>query len=297
MIDWDDLRFFLAVARHGSTLAASRALAVNQSTVQRRLVELERQIGRKLVRRHRSGYQLTELGETLRPAAESVEAAVIDFERKIEASETGLTGTIRLTCPEPLVSRIAASPLLGLFNERYPGLRVEFVMSERYLDLAKGEADIALRSGDPGDPNLVGRKISDSVWAVYGSRSYVQHHGKPQSAEDLNQHAIVGFDGMLADHRAAKWLAAVAPSAKMAARNNSVLGVLLAVKSGVGLAPLPTTIANAEENLVQVLPPVPELARGWYLLTHPDLRHTPKISVFFDFIIKELEIVRPILAG
>jgi DNA-binding transcriptional LysR family regulator len=297
MIDWDDLRFFLAVARHGSTLAASRALGVNQSTVQRRLVELERQIGRKLVRRHPSGYQLTELGDTLRPAAESVEAAVIDFERKIEASETGLTGTIRLTCPEPLVSRIAASPLLGLFNERYPGLRVEFVMSERYLDLAKGEADIALRSGDPGDPNLVGRKISDSIWAVYGSRSYVQHHGKPQSAEDLNQHAIVGFDGMLANHRAAKWLAAVAPSAKMAARNNSVLGVLLAVKSGVGLAPLPTTIADAEENLVQVLPPVPELARGWYLLTHPNLRHTPKISVFFDFIIKELEIVRPILAG
>jgi DNA-binding transcriptional LysR family regulator len=76
--------------------------------VQRRLVELERQIGRKLVRRHPSGYQLTELGEALRPAAESVEAAVIDFERKIEASETGLTGTIRLTCPEPLVSRIAA---------------------------------------------------------------------------------------------------------------------------------------------------------------------------------------------
>jgi DNA-binding transcriptional LysR family regulator len=187
--------------------------------------------------------------------------------------------------------------LLGLFNERYPGLRVEFVMSERYLDLAKGEADIALRSGDQGDPNLVGRKISDSIWAVYGSRSYVQHHGKPQSAEDLNQHAIVGFDGMLANHRAAKWLAAVAPSAKMAARNNSVLGVLLAVKSGVGLAPLPTTSADAEENLVQVLPPVPELARGWYLLTHPDLRHTPKISVFFDFIIKELEIVRPILAG
>ncbi|MDP3895175.1 MAG: LysR family transcriptional regulator [Mesorhizobium sp.] len=297
MFEWDDLRYFLAVARDGSTLAAARALGVNQSTVQRRIAELERRTGHALARRHPSGYQLTEFGEALLPSAEAVEAAALALERQVRDYSNDLVGTIRLTCPEPLVARITASPLLDRFHERYPALRVEFVMSDRYLDLSKGEADVALRSGEPADENLVGRKIGDSIWAVYASRSYVQQHGRPQSVADLAHHAIVGFDGMLINHRAARWFASVAPDATVAARNNSILGVLLAVKSGVGVAPLPTTIADTETDLVQVLPPVEELARGWYLLTHPDLRRTPRIRAFFDFVIEELAIVRPILMG
>ena len=297
MFEWSDLRHFLAVARHGSTLAAARALGVNQSTVHRRLAELERRVGHPLVLRHPTGYRLTETGQSLLPYAQSVENAVIALERRIDGLDTGLEGTIRLTCPEPIVARLTASPLLERFHQRYPGLRVEFAMSDRYLDLARGEADVALRSGDPDDPDLVGRKIADSVWAVYASKSYVQHHGRPDSAADLARHSLVGFDGTMAGHRAAKWLAEVAPGATIAARNNSVLGVLLAVKSGVGVAPLPTTIADTDEDLVQVLPPVPALARGWYLLAHPSLRHTPRIAAFFDFIVEELPAVRSILMG
>lgn len=297
MFEWSDLRYFLAVARHGSTLAAARALGVNQSTVQRRLAELDRSLGRPLATRHASGYRLTEFGEALLPAAEKAEEAVTALARQAQEFGQEMSGTIRLTCPEPLVSRITASPLLGLFQEKYPGVRVEIVMSDRYLDLAKGEADIALRSGEPADENLVGRKIGDSIWAVYASRSYVQHHGRPQSAADIAHHAIVGFDGALANHRAAKWLAATAPGATVAATNNSVLGVLMAVKSGVGLAPLPTTIAAMHEDLVEVLPPVAELQRGWYLLVHPDLREAPRIRAFLDFVAAHLDIVRPILMG
>ena len=297
MFEWSDLRHFLAVARHGSTLAAARALGVNQSTVHRRLLVLERGMGQALFVRTPSGYRLSETGQSLLPYAQSVESAALALDRRIEGLDTGLTGTIRLTCPEPIVARLTASPLLDRFHERHPGVRVEFAMSDRYLDLARGEADIALRSGDPEDPDLVGRKIADSVWAVYASKSYVQHHGRPQSAAELSRHLLVGFDGSMAKHRAAKWLAEVAPGATIAARNNSVLGVLLAVKSGVGVAPLPTTIADTEEVLVQVLPPVPELARGWYLLAHPSLRHTPRIAAFFDFIVEELPAVRAILMG
>ncbi|MHB1103925.1 MAG: LysR family transcriptional regulator [Devosia sp.] len=297
MFEWSDLRHFLAVARHGSTLAAARALGVNQSTVHRRLAEFERRVGHPLVSRHPSGYRLTEAGQSLLPYAQSVENAAIALERMIDGLDTGLDGTIRLTCPEPIVARLTASPLLEKFHERHPGLRIEFAMSDRYLDLSRGEADVALRSGDPEDPDLVGRKIADSVWAVYASQSYVQHRGRPQSAADLGRHLLVGFDGSMANHRAAKWLAAIAPQATIASRSNSVLGVLLAVKSGIGVAPLPTTIADAEQDLVKVLPPVPELARGWYLLAHPELRHTPRISAFFDFIVEELPAVRSILMG
>ena len=182
MLDWDDLKYFLAVAHHGSTIAAARALGLNQSTVQRRIAGLERRLGRKLVTRTASGYQLTEFGK----------------ER---------------------------------FHARNPNLRVEFVMSDRYLDLSKGEADVAFRSGDTDD-ELIGRKIADSIWSVYASRGYVDRHGAPQRVEDLSQHALVGFDESMSRHRVAIWLAAVAPNARIVARNNSVLGMLYAVKSG-----------------------------------------------------------------
>jgi len=297
MFDWNDLRYFLAVARHHSTLAAGRALKLSQSTVQRRLAELERRIGRQLVKRHPTGYRLTELGEEMLPYAERVEQAVLAFGQHLDAAKRDVLGVIRVTCPEPLVYRITQSSLLDRFHARYPGLRVEFVMSDKYLDLAKGEADVALRSGDTTDDELVGRRIADSLWAIYASRKYIERHGRPERVEDLERHSLVGFDETMANHRAAKWLREVAPHAKIVARNNSVLGVVYAVKSGVGIAPLPTALGDAEEDLVRVLGPVPELTRIWRLLAHPDLRRTPRVSAFFDFITGELEALKPILTG
>jgi len=297
MFDWNDLKYFLAVAQHHSTLAASRALQVNQSTVQRRLAELERRLGRPLVQRHPTGYRLTEFGEALLPYAQSVAKAVAALEQQLESARLEAVGVIRVTCPEPLVYRITQTTLLDRFHARYPGLRVEFVMSDRYLDLMKGEADVALRSGDTVDNELVGRKIGDSLWAVYASRKYIERCGQPDRIEALEQHDLVGFDETMANHRAAQWLRDVAPHGRVVARNNSVLGLLYSVKAGVGIAPLPTAIADAEPELVRVLGPVPELARIWRLLTRADLRHTPRVSAFFDFMIEEIDTLRPIITG
>jgi DNA-binding transcriptional LysR family regulator len=201
-----------------------------------------------------------------------------------------------VTCPEPIVYRMTQSKLIDRFHARHPRLRVEFVTSDRYLDLSKGEADVAFRSGDTDD-ELVGRKIADSIWAVYASRGYIERHGKPERVEELSRHLLVGFDDTFANHRAAVWLRQAAPDAKMSARNNSVLGLVYAVKSGIGLGPLPTALGDAEQDLVRVLGPIPELSRSWRLLTHTDLRRTPRISAFFDFIIEERESLKSILTG
>jgi DNA-binding transcriptional LysR family regulator len=297
MFDWNDLKYFLAVARHGSTLAAARSLKVNQSTVQRRLAELERRIGRPLATRSPVGYRLTEFGQTLLPYARSVEDAIASAERQALASGDTLSGLIRFTCPEPIVGRLIASGLLDRFHASYPGIRVDFVTSDRYLDLSRGEADVALRSGEPEDANLVGRKVADSVWAVYASRSYIQQHGRPHDLQDLKAHRLVGFEENMADHRVSRWLAEIAPDADVASRSSSVLGLLLAVKSGLGIAPLPTPIADGEDALVQLFPPIRELERGWYLLTHPDLRKQAHIAALFDFVIQELTTVRSVLMG
>jgi len=297
MFEWSDLRYFLAVAQQGSTLAAARALKTSQSTVQRRLVELERRLGRALVKRHATGYRLTAFGEQMLPFAERVEHAIQAFEQQKLTIERGNIGVIRLTCPEPIMYHITQANLLDRFHARYPGLRVEFVMSDKYLDISKGDADVALRSGDTDDAVLVGKKVADSIWAVYASRTYIDRHGKPASVADLRQHSIVGFDAPMAKHRAASWLAEIAPDANIVVRVTSILGLVSAAKSGAGVAPLPTALGDVEAELVQVIPPVAELQRSWRLLTHPDLRHTPRIAAFFAFINDEREALRPILTG
>lgn len=295
--DWDDLKYLLAVARHGGTLAAGRALGVDQSTVQRRLAELERRIGQTLVQRQPSGYRLTDFGLALLPHAEHVEQAVTALEQHIATAVAEVAGVIRVTCPEPIVFRITQSDLLDRFRARHPALQVQFVMSDKTIDLAKGEADVALRSGDTDDESLVGRKIGDSIWALYASRAYIERHGSPERIEDLAQHALVGFDDSMAKHRIHAWLQRVAPNATLAARSSSVLGLVYSAKAGVGVAPLPIALGDAEPDLVQVIGPVVELTRIWRVLTTPELRRTPRVAAFFDFIVAEIDTLRPIITG
>jgi DNA-binding transcriptional LysR family regulator len=296
MFDWDDLKLFLAVAQHRSMIAAAKSLGLSQSTVQRRLMELERRVGRALVVRHPAGYRLTEDGSGLLPMAQKVARAIAELQQHLDDTARDLDGVVRVTCPEPLVPRIVGSGLLDAFHTRYPKLRVEFVTSDRYLDLSRGEADVAFRSGDTDD-ELVGRKIAESLWAVYASPDYLARNGRPATLGELARHSLVGLESALASHRMLAWLAEVAPAAHFAVRNNSVLGLVSAVRSGLGIGPLPTALGDADGGLVRIFGPVPELTRSWRILAHPDLRHTPRIAAFFDFIVENKAALKPIFTG
>jgi DNA-binding transcriptional LysR family regulator len=297
MFEWDDVKYFLAVARFGSTISAAKALKLSQSTVQRRIAELESRLGCKLVKRHATGYLLTEFGEEMLPYAEQIERAALAFEQRKATIQRGEAGLIRVTCPEPIVYRIMKSQLLDRFHARHPKLRVEFVLSDKYVDLARGDADVALRSGDTDDDVLVGRKIADSIWSVYASKAYIERHGRPASVAELASHATVGLDGPMATNRAAKWLQEVAPNAPVAARINSVLGLVSIAKSGVAVVPMPIALGDAEPELVRLFEQVPELTRSWRILAHPDRRRTPAVAAFFDFIADEIAALKPILTG
>lgn len=296
MFDWNDLRYFLAIAREGSTLSAAKALGVSQPTVQRRLTALEERIDRKLVEHYPTGYQLTELGKALLPYAQDVEQSVAAFQRQLMSGGQELKGLLRVTCPEGMASRILA-PLIESFRAKYPELRVDLIMTDRRLDLTKGEVDVAVRMHKPGDESLVARKIADSPWAIYASRSYIERHGRPRRQEDLDHHAVIEFGGEMAQNHAARWLRMVAPHATIAARGNSMLGVLAAVKSGAVLAPLPMLLGGTESDLEPVLVPIPELASRIYLVMHSDLRRTARVRTFCDFVIAEIARYQPLLAG
>lgn len=292
MFDWNDLRFLLAVSRHGSTIAAAEALNVNQSTVQRRLAALDAALGQKTVVRTPVGYILTAFGSALMPLAANVSSAVEALAAEAARLSYEAGGHIRVTCPEPIVQRL--TPLIERFKQRHPGYEVELVTSDRYLDLAKGDADIAFRSGDT-DAKLFGRKIADSVWAVYGSAAYLERAGRPNDLAGLRFHSLVSLDDAMSRHRVVGWLNEVAPGARIAARASSVLGMIQSVRSGVGLGALPANVADADPGLIQIFGPVPELARTWKILTPKALRREPRIAAFFDFIRDEQEAVRAIL--
>jgi DNA-binding transcriptional LysR family regulator len=296
MFDWNDLRYFLAVARAGSTLAAAKLLGTSQPTVQRRLVALEEQIGRQLVERRATGYVLTHAGRQLLPFAERIEQDVAALERHLNASVETIGGVLRITCPEADIDRVL-SPLLDRFRAMHPDLRLEVIVTDRSLDLAKGEADIALRGGQLQDDALVGRKIADTLWLLYGSRTYLERRGRPQRPEQINDHSVILYAGPIAQLRPLKWLQSVAPNAHVAAYGNSVLGGLSAAKSGAGLVMLPAFVGNAESALDCAFAPQPELTEPMTLVVHPDLRQAARVRAFFDFVEAEAKTVRDLLRG
>lgn len=296
MFDWNDLRYLLAIAREGSTLAAAKALGVSQPTVQRRLAALEEHIDRKLVEHHPTGYRLTELGKALLPHAIEVERSVEAFQRQLMSEGEELAGTLRVTCPEGMASRLLA-PVIEAFREKYPRLRVDLIMTDRRLDLAKGEADVALRMHEPGEDSLIARKIADSPWAIFASRSYIGRRGRPQILADLDRHDIIEFAGDLASNHAGRWLRSVAPKATITIRGNSMLGVLAAVRSGAGLAPLPMLLGGSEDGLEPVLEAIPEINSQLYLVIHADLKRVPRVRAFCDFVVAEIARLRPLITG
>jgi DNA-binding transcriptional LysR family regulator len=295
MFAWDDLRHFLAFARAGSMQAAAKALGVSQSTVQRRVAELEERVGRQLVERYLGGYRLTELGEGLRPAAEGVEAAVAGFERHLAACDKSLSGIIRVTCGSILADRLRRTSLIDTFHARHPGLQIELEISDRFLDLSKGEADLAIRLGEPQDEALIGRKIAEAPWAVYASKDYVERHGRPERPEDIAQHAVVACGDPIAHYPGAQWMRSVAPHATISTRSDNWPGLVLAVKSGAGLAALLAFQGDSESELVRVIDDI-GLASPYYLLMHRDMQQTPRVRAFADFMASEIKTFRALVS-
>ena len=275
-------------------LAAAKVLGVNQSTVQRRLAELEKHLGRRLITRHLTGYRLTKLGQELQPSAERVEEVITAFERHLSACDKGLSGTVRVTMGPVLADRFRRTPLIDAFQKLHPSLRLELVISDRLLDLSKGEADVAIRAGNRQDDNLVGRKVADAPWAVFASRSYIDSHGGPECIEDIERHLVVGCHGVIADLPGPRWLRSVAPNATVAARCDNWSALVLAVRSGAGIAPL-LAYQQASE-LVRVIDNI-ELKTPFFLLMHRDMQRTPRVRAFADFVTREIKTFRALVCG
>lgn len=286
-MDWNDMRYFLAVARTGSTLAAGRVLRVSQTTVARRIVALEAAAGVTLFERRQAGYALTAVGEALVERAEAVEAAANGFAEVAGSHGREASGTVRLTMQE-IHAVTFLTPILRDLREAHPAIRIELDTSEQVRDLEAGEADIALRTATRlSGAGLVARRIAEDHWTVYGSRDYFERNGKPARPADLASHPLIGGGGgVWKIYRG--WLERYGLLDAVVIHHDSVPGLLSAVRAGMGLATLPCLVADGDPDLVRCMPPPRDVDHGLWLLTHERLRHVPRVRVVLDFLAERL---------
>ena len=288
MLDWNDIRYFLAVAGQGSTLAAARALRVSQTTVARRIAALEEALGLPLFDKRQAGYSLTPAGDELLTRARQVEAAADSFSEAAAAQGRDVRGMVRITTQEIFANTLLA-PMLRELHELHPEIIIELDTQQELLDLGAGEADVSLRSTAQDAPaGVVGRRLCVDDWTLYCSREYGERHGVPRTREDLLKHSIIGGGGGKLWLHYEAWLRSLGLEGQVAMHHATSTGLLTAVRSGFGIAVLPCIVADAEPDLIRCTKPRGDHGRVMWLLTHERVRHTPRVRVVIDFLYERL---------
>lgn len=286
MLDWNDLRYFLAVARTGSTLAASKQLKVSQSTVSRRITAFEEAIDVTLFVRKPSGYDLTPRGEAVLPAAERVEAAMLSFSDGIEAESRRLAGTVRLATVQAAANAWVI-PAVGLLRDRHPDIRVEIMTSDQYVDLARGEADVAIRFGSkPTQETLIVRHLIDMLESFYASEQLVAQLGMPAGIADLSRYPMVASTQR--ESQLNRWLAEHVPDAEIAQRASAMSSIIASVQSGLGASILPCLMGDDMPGVVRLLPPIEELTTPGWMVTTDEARRQPHIRAVIDLVVEQI---------
>jgi DNA-binding transcriptional LysR family regulator len=280
--DWDDLRYFLAVAEKGSLSGAAKYLGVNHSTVFRRINQFEEKTAVRLFERLADGYHLTTAGELMRPHAEKIRDEADQLALKVMGRDVQPEGTVRVTAPDSLACYYINRYMVG-FCKQYPGISVELNVSNEGLDLSRRETDIAVRATQKPPEHLIGRKIFSIVWAFYASEGYLQERGRPESMADLDDHSLIGPDGPLLR------LAAFTEFEKLfypryQLKGNSLMATASLAQAGNGIVLLPDD--QIHTDMVRLFPQSPEVLSDIWLLTHPELRATERIRLLSDYLVE-----------
>jgi DNA-binding transcriptional LysR family regulator len=292
---WDDFRLVKAIADAKGLPAAAGQLGVNHSTVFRRLRQIEEALGVALFERHRQGYVATSAGEEMVALADRLDEDITAFTRKISGRELSPAGELRVTTNDTLLVHLL-TPLFAAFLRQCPDMRLDVVLSNQPLNLSKRDADVAIRATDNPPEALVGRRVARIAWALYGrAGDFPDPNAVP--ADHLFDRRWVSLGDDLSTMKAVRFVRDHVAPERVAYRTNTVLGLGEAVEAGIGIGHLPCFIADARPALVRLAEPDPELAADLWLLTHPDLRHAPRVRIFMDFMAAEIARQRGLIEG
>lgn len=274
---WDDVRFFLAVARTGSLSGAARILRVGHVTVGRRISALERRLAAKLLSRTPEGFMVTAAGQAILTQCGAMESAALDLERVAAGRDTHATGTVRVTTTEALAHLVLALAIAAV-RKSHPQLQVDLSVGVRTLDIVRREADLAVRFARPSAPELVCRKLGEVAFSLYASRRYLTRCGTPKRGSGLAGHDLITFTGMPAAS-SPFFLGESLEGARIALRCDSPLVQLRAAARDVGMAELACVLGDESNQVTRVWPDEPPALRTAWLVMHQDLRRSARIRV------------------
>lgn len=287
VVDWDDLRVFLAVARAGSFSAAARELGVAQPTVGRRIAALERSLGARLFVAAASGQTLSRTGGMMLARAEQMEAAALAAERVASGRDAGLRGRVVITASEWLVGSVLG-PLLGPLVDGHPGLELELVAEARHLNLARRDADIAVRPSRFEQAEVVQRQVGVLAFGLYASDGYLARRGMPDFAAQCEGHALIAMSESLTKIPDVEWLPQIAARARVAVRTNGREPMVTMAAAGLGLTCLPRFLGDRAPGLRLLPTPVPGPRRQLWLGVHRDVRSVPRVKACAGFLAEGL---------
>lgn len=276
---WDDLKIILAVARASTLAGAAKTLNLNHTTVFRRINAIEKKMNVRFFERLPRGYALTDAGETALRAAEAIENQVHDLTRELVGKDLRLQGTIRLTAPEGISLRLLG-PHLAEFSKLHPGIHIDLIMTGSALALSRRQADVAVRVTSRPPDTSIGRRICQFRFSFYASKRYMSRHRKT----DLAEHNWILTDDSRDWFPQSVWKKFGQIQSRVVFSSNSTLAVLDAARLGLGVAPLPCFLGDAEPKLVRVIEPPDDMVLELWLLSHPDLRHTARIRSLMGFL-------------
>ena len=290
-MDWDKLRVFHAVAEAGSFTHAGDVLNLSQSAVSRQISALEEALQVPLFHRHARGLILTEQGESLNRTVREVFAKLAMTEALLTESKEKPAGRLKVTTTMGFGDSWLAPRLHG-FLEQYPDVTMQLLLDDSDLDLAMREADVAIRMHAPKQPDLVQRHLLSMDWHVCASPEYLKQRGTPARAEDLDDHRLVLFGSYRPPVEDVNWLSEIGRRPGHIRRAllevNSLQGLVLAIRSGLGIGAVPDYLSLEAEGLVRILPDIKAPKVDVYFVYPEELRNSKRVAVFRDFLLARL---------
>ncbi|MGW8193607.1 MAG: LysR family transcriptional regulator [Desulforhopalus sp.] len=286
-LNWDDLRFFLALYRHGSFVSTAVELNTTHPRVARKITNLEASLQSQLFQRSAKGCSLTPTGEMLLPYAEQVESTFIQLREVVSGKNSQLIGGIRIGVPNGFGNIFLASRLIK-FQSLHPELEIELLASPKNYSLSKREVDILISLNKPHAGNIIARKLINYKLGLFATEKYLQGKNEIRKCEDLRGHRIVSFIEDLVFDQDMKFWEEIAPGLTTHFRSSTVITQMYALMADGGIGVLPYFMANIFDNLIPVLPDR-NIERAFWLQVNPDSRELARVRTTIDFIVTQIE--------
>jgi DNA-binding transcriptional LysR family regulator len=279
--DWDDVRFFLAVAKTGSFSAAATQLNTKQTTVGRRIQALEKRLGAKLFDRHRHGMEVTPAARGVLMQAESMMANAASIERHLAGLDREMSGIVRVAATEGIAAGWLV-PRLTELRRSHPDIVVQVISGDQILDLATRQADLAIRFVRPSSNQLVAAKVGQFATSIFASPDYIEQFGMPQSLQEARDHHIVDHTVLHNLSVMRPWSEVVEQSSNIVLRTNSSYSAIEAVRVGYGISVFPDYAMKG--NKIIPAPIDLNIMRDIWLVSHEETNKGARIRTVIDYI-------------